>query len=140
MHLETSRSPDRPGYHEQERALERDGEDDVVSEPELIGGRHVLVLGHDTLDDLAAVLVRDGYDDLAPMLVRGDRGDHDDLALVLVRGGHDDLAPVHGQHHRGHDHENPMSAQVPGRDEGSERLHGDEGQEHRPVRDGRTVP
>ena len=101
------------------------------------------MLGHDTLDDLASVLVRDGYDDrddLAPMLVHGD---HDDLAPVLVSGGHDDhddLAPVHGQHHRGHDPENPMGAQVPGRDEGSERLHGDEGQEHRPVRDGRTVP
>jgi hypothetical protein len=101
------------------------------------------VLGHDTLDDLASLLVRDDYDDLVPTLVRGDCGDHDDLALVLVCGGHDDhddLAPVHGQHHRGHDHKNPMAAQVLGHDEGSERLHGDEGQEHRPVHDGRTVP
>jgi hypothetical protein len=115
-------------------------------ELEPIGGRHVPVLGHDTLDDLASMLVRDDYDDrddLMPMLMRGDRGDHDDLAPVLVCGGHDDhddLAPVHGQHHRGHDHENPMATQMLGHDEGSERLHGDEGQEHRPVHDGRTVP
>jgi hypothetical protein len=34
-------------------------------------------------------------------------GGHDD---------HDDLAPVHGQHHRGHDHENPMATQMLGHD------------------------
>jgi hypothetical protein len=33
-----------------------------------------------------------------------------------------------------------MATQMLGHDEGSERLHGDEGQEHRPVHDGRTVP
>lgn len=130
---------------EQEMALERDGEDGAVSEHEPIGNRHAPVLGHDGHDDLASALVRDGCDDrgdLAPVLVRGGkRRDHDDLAPVLV----------HGQRHRGHDHWNPMTApaplQVPGRDdhgghEGSERQHGDEGlgQEHRPVRDGRSAP
>ena len=122
MHLETSRSSDRTGYHEQERARECDDEDDAVLEREPIGGQHVPVLGHDSHDDLAWMLVRD---DLAPMLVHGD---HDDLALMPMCDGH-----------RGHDHENLMVVQVPECDEGLERLHGDEGQEHRLARDGRSV-
>jgi len=127
LHLEISRSFDRPGYHEQERALERDDEDDAILEREPIGGGCVPVLGHYNHDDLASLLVRD------------DCGDHDDMALMQVHGDHDDLAQVHDQHHRGHDHENPMAAQVPGHDEGSEWLHGDVGQEHRHVRGSRSV-